>query len=114
MAKRVINIKLDCNKYSINKTYFRPLEFDLDKIYAGLVATGGTTGILKLAAFKHKVIVDRIYEMRNNPFYQTKGGERYFLHSLIFLCTFIDFCTLIDCTLLCLISIYLFVECAIL
>ncbi|CAB3220106.1 unnamed protein product [Arctia plantaginis] len=55
---------------------FEPSEFDLDKIYAGLVATGGTTGILKLAAFKHKVVVNRIYEMKNNPFYQAKEGER--------------------------------------
>lgn len=43
---------------------FTPLDFDLEKIYAWLVSTSGTTGVLKLAAFKHKKIIDKILELK--------------------------------------------------
>ncbi|KAJ8711134.1 hypothetical protein PYW07_008376 [Mythimna separata] len=43
---------------------FRPAEFDTDKIYLWLVSTGGTTGVLKIAAFKHKPWIDRIQQQR--------------------------------------------------
>ncbi|XP_026727212.1 luciferin 4-monooxygenase-like [Trichoplusia ni] len=38
---------------------FLPAIFDLDKIYAWMVSTGGTTGVVKLAAFKHKALLRR-------------------------------------------------------
>ncbi|CAH0595169.1 unnamed protein product [Chrysodeixis includens] len=36
---------------------FLPAVFDLDKIYAWMITTGGTTGTVKLAAFKHKALL---------------------------------------------------------
>lgn len=42
----------------------RPAEFDTDKIYLWLISTGGTTGVLKVAAFKHKPWIDRIQQQK--------------------------------------------------
>ncbi|KAJ0173223.1 hypothetical protein K1T71_011399 [Dendrolimus kikuchii] len=39
---------------------FEPAIFDLDKVYAWLVSSGGTSGVIKLAAFKHKVWLDKV------------------------------------------------------
>lgn len=39
---------------------FAPLDFDLDKIYGWLITTSGVTGMLKVAAFKHKMIMSKI------------------------------------------------------
>ncbi|XP_075983943.1 luciferin 4-monooxygenase-like [Anticarsia gemmatalis] len=43
---------------------FAPLTFDLDKVYAWLISTGGTTGVLKLAAFKHKTFLMKMMELQ--------------------------------------------------
>uniref|UniRef100_A0A2H1VH10 SFRICE_005342 n=1 Tax=Spodoptera frugiperda TaxID=7108 RepID=A0A2H1VH10_SPOFR len=43
---------------------FRPAEFDLDKIYLWLISTGGTSGVLKIAAFKHRPWMTRLKELR--------------------------------------------------
>ncbi|XP_075983972.1 luciferin 4-monooxygenase-like [Anticarsia gemmatalis] len=42
----------------------QPLIFDLDKIYAWLVSSSGTTGVMKLSAFKHKLWVKKLIEIR--------------------------------------------------
>ncbi|CAH0696640.1 unnamed protein product [Spodoptera exigua] len=43
---------------------FRPAEFDLDKIYLWLISTGGTSGVLKVAAFKHKPWMLRLQQQK--------------------------------------------------
>lgn len=45
-------------KYSLNFYFLKRIaDFDQDKIYAFLVSTSGTTGKLKLAAFKHRPVL---------------------------------------------------------
>lgn len=39
---------------------FEPAIFDLDKVYVWLVSTSGTTGGIKLAALKHKVLMEKL------------------------------------------------------
>ncbi|KAJ0173225.1 hypothetical protein K1T71_011401 [Dendrolimus kikuchii] len=39
---------------------FEPTIFDLDKVYAFLISTGGTSGTIKLAAFKHNIWFDKV------------------------------------------------------
>ncbi|XP_075984149.1 luciferin 4-monooxygenase-like [Anticarsia gemmatalis] len=43
---------------------FAPAIFDLDKIYACLISSGGTTGVMKLIAFKHRLWVNKFIELR--------------------------------------------------
>ncbi|XP_072934261.1 luciferin 4-monooxygenase-like isoform X2 [Epargyreus clarus] len=38
---------------------FKPSEFDLDKVYALLISTSGTSGKQKLAAIKHNVLINK-------------------------------------------------------
>ncbi|CAG5047599.1 unnamed protein product [Parnassius apollo] len=39
---------------------FKIAEFDVDKIYAFLISTSGTTGFPKVAAFKHRIIMEKL------------------------------------------------------
>lgn len=39
---------------------FEPAIFDLDKIYAWLVSSGGTSGVFKIIAIKHKVLIKKL------------------------------------------------------
>ncbi|CAH0595175.1 unnamed protein product [Chrysodeixis includens] len=52
---------------------FLPAVFDLDKIYAWMISTGGTTGVVKLAAFKHKSLLRKIMVLKT---LQDKGGQQ--------------------------------------
>lgn len=45
--------------------HFRPLDFDVDQIYGWLLSTGGSTGIIKLAAFKHRTFFKKMIDMKS-------------------------------------------------
>ncbi|KAJ0173224.1 hypothetical protein K1T71_011400 [Dendrolimus kikuchii] len=53
---------------------FEPAIFDLDKVYLWLASTGGTGGILKLAAIKHKVWLHKVLNFVMNLYKNADDG----------------------------------------
>ncbi|CAB3220104.1 unnamed protein product [Arctia plantaginis] len=56
-------------------TTFEPLDFDLDRIYGWLVSTGGTTGMIKLAALKHRTFFKKMRELKTMFRFFPRGDE---------------------------------------
>ncbi|XP_049879464.1 luciferin 4-monooxygenase-like [Pectinophora gossypiella] len=52
---------------------FQPAEFDTESVYAWLVSTSGTSGLPKVAAFKHRVLVKQIINFSRLSFIPDDG-----------------------------------------
>lgn len=63
---------------------FRPAIFDLDKIYVWLLCSGGTTGVLKLAAYKHKLCLDKLYDIVKKLYKKVDSDVRSVKYKLMF------------------------------
>ncbi|CAB3220108.1 unnamed protein product [Arctia plantaginis] len=61
----------------IDEEEFEPLQFNQDKIYVGMIATGGTSGILKLAAFKHRTFIAKIFELQKCSLYRIGTANKF-------------------------------------
>ncbi|CAH0713645.1 unnamed protein product, partial [Brenthis ino] len=55
---------------------FKVAEFDIDKIYAFLVSTSGTTGKVKIAAFNHKPFIFKITRLLKQYNYDKLPGKK--------------------------------------
>ncbi|XP_072934262.1 luciferin 4-monooxygenase-like [Epargyreus clarus] len=54
------NLKQFIETYDVSASDIEPEDFDTSKIYAFLTSTSGTTGGLKVAAFTHDVVLDKL------------------------------------------------------
>ncbi|KPJ11647.1 Luciferin 4-monooxygenase [Papilio machaon] len=50
---------LETNEDGKPENEFKVVDFDLEKIYVFLTSTSGTTGTLKVAAFRHRVVMEK-------------------------------------------------------